>query len=150
MLNDKQREMVRDYFRGNPDATPQDIERLLGFEMDLATTIETGLLKIETADGGGGSETGTVSGGMEIKFSMTGSDDTHNLTCSIAMKQMQLSKQDVETKLRAYVLKKVMLALREEFSGILQDGDKMQLMIQNAEAEIGKEFRAFAGKEGAK
>lgn len=152
MLNDKQRETVRDYFKRNPDATPQDIERLLGFKMDMATVIETGLLKIETADcdGGSGSGTGNASGKMEIEFSMSGNDDTHDLTCMIAVKQVQSSKQDVATKLRAYVLKKVMLALRDEFSGILENGDKMRLMIQNAEAEIGKEFRAFAEKEGVK
>ena len=150
MLNDKQRETVRDYFRSNPNAKPQDIERLLGFKMDFLTTLETGLLKSEVIAKGGGSETGTASGKMEIEFSMSGNDDTHNLTCMIAVKQVQSSKQDVETKLRAYVLKKVMLALREEFSGILENGDKMRLMIQNAEAEIGKEYRAFVGKEGAK
>jgi len=125
MLNDRQRETVRDYFKRNPDATPQDIERLLGFKMDNA------------------------SGKMEIEFSMTGDDDTHNLTCMIAVKQVQASKQDVATMLRAYVLKKVMLALREEFSGILQDGDKMLSMVRNAEQEIKKEYRAFVGKEGA-
>lgn len=145
MLNDRQRETVRDYFKRNPDATPQDIERLLGFKMDMMTVIETGLLKIETADGDGGSGSGT--GKMEIEFSMTGNDDTHNLTCMIAVKQVQTSKQDVATKLRAYVLKKVMLALREEFSGILQDGDKMLSMVRNAEQEIKKEYRAFVGKE---
>lgn len=149
MLNDEQRETVRDYFKRNPDAKPQDIERLLGFKMDMMTVLETALLKIETADGDGGSnpETGTVSGKMEIEFSMSGNDDTHNLTCMIAVKQVQLSKQDVATKLRAYVLKKVMLALREEFSGILQDGDKMRSMVRNAEQEIKKEYRAFVGKE---
>ena len=148
MLNDKQRETVRDYFRSNPNAKPQDIERLLGFKMDFLTTLETGLLKSEVIAKGGGSETGTVSGKMEIEFSMSGNDDTHDLTCMIAVKQVQLSKQDVATKLRAYTLKKVMLALRNEFSGILENGDKMRLMMQNAEAEIGKEIRAFAGKEG--
>lgn len=148
MLNDKQRETVRDYFRSNPNAKPQDIERLLGFKMDFLTTLETGLLKSDVIAKGGGSETRTASGKMEIEFSMTGDDDTPNLTCMIAVKQVQLSKQDVETKLRAYVLKKVMLALRDEFSGILENGDKIRLMIQNAEAEIGKEIRAFAGREG--
>lgn len=149
MLNDKQRETVRDYFKRNPDATPQDIERLLGFKMDMATVIETGLLKMETADGDGGSGswTGNASGKMEIEFSMSGNDDTHNLTCRITVKQVQSSKQDVETKLRAYVLKKVMLALREEFSGILQDGDKMLSIVMNARQEIEKECRAFVGKE---
>lgn len=147
MLNDKQRETVRDYFKRNPDATPQDIDRLLGFKMDFLTTLETGLLKSEVIAKGGGSETGTASGKMEIEFSMSGNDDTHNLTCRIAVKQVQSSKQDVETKLRAYVLKKVMLALREEFSGILQDGDKMLSMVRNAQQEIGKEYRAFVGKE---
>ena len=147
MLNDKQRETVRDYFRSNPNATPQDIERLLGFKMDFLTTLETGLLKSEVVVKGGGSETGTASGKMEIEFSMSGNDDTHNLTCMIAVKQVQSSKQDVETKLRAYVLKKVMLALREEFSGILQDGDKMLSMVRNVEQEIKKEYRAFVGKE---
>ena len=150
MLNDKQRETVRDYFRSNPNAKPQDIERLLGFKMDFLTTLETGLLRSEVIAKGGGSETGTVSGKMEIEFSMSGNDDTHDLTCMIAVKQVQSSKQDVATKLRAYTLKKVMLALRDEFSGILENGDKMRLMMQNAEAKIGKEFRAFAGKEGAK
>lgn len=149
MLNDRQRETVRDYFKRNPDATPQDIERLLGFKMDMATVIETGLLKIETADGDGGSGSGTgnASGKMEIEFSMTGDNDTHNLTCMIAVKQVQTSKQDVATKLRAYVLKKVMLALRKEFSGILQDGDKMLSMVRNVKQEIKKEYRAFVGKE---
>ena len=150
MLNDKQRETVRDYFRSNPNAKSQDIERLLGFKMDFLTTIETGLLRSEVIAKDGGSETGTVSGKMEIEFSMSGNDDTHNLTCMIAVKQVQASKQDVATKLRAYVLKKVMLALREDFSGILQDGDKIRLMIQNAEEEIKKEYRAFVEKEGAK
>ena len=42
-----------------------------------------------------------------------------------------------------------MLALRKEFSGILQDGDKMLSMVRNAEQEIKKEYRAFVGKEGA-
>ena len=149
MLNDKQRETVRDYFRSNPNAKPQDIERLLGFKMDMMTVIETGLLKIEASgdDKASASDAGTVSGKMEIEFSMTGNDDTHNLTCMIAVKQMQLSKQDAATKLCAYVLKKVMLALREEFSGILQDGDKMLSMVRNAEQEIKKEYRAFVGKE---
>ena len=145
MLNDKQRETVRDYFRSNPNAKPQDIERLLGFKMDFLTTLRSEVIAKD-----GGSETGTVSGKMEIEFSMSGNDDTHNLTCMIAMKQMELSKQDVLTKLRAYVLKKVMLALHEDFSGILQDGDKIRLMIQNAEEEIKKEYRAFVEKEGAK
>jgi len=149
MLNDKQRETVKDYFKSNPKATPQDIEKLLGFKMDIMTVIETGLLKIEASgdDEASASDAGTVSGKMEIEFSMTGNDDTHNLTCMIAVKQMQLSKQDVATKLRAYVLKKVMLALREEFSGILQDGDKMLSMVRNAEQEIKKKYRAFIGKE---
>ena len=149
MLNDKQRETVKDYFKSNPKATPQDIEKLLGFKMDMMTVIETGLLKIEASgdDKASASDAGTVSGKMEIEFSMTGNDDTHNLTCMIAVKQMQLSKQDVATKLRAYVLKKVMLALREEFSGILQDGDKMLSMVRNAEQEIKKEYRSFVGKE---
>ncbi len=147
MLNDKQRETVRDYFRSNPNAKPQDIERLLGFKMDFLTTLETGLLRSEVIVKGGGSETGTASGKMEIEFSMTGNDDTRNLTCMIAVKQVQASKQDVATKLRAYVLKKVMLALREEFSGILQDGDKMLSMVRNVEQEIKKEYRAFVGKE---
>ena len=149
MLNDKQRETVKDYFKSNPKATPQDIEKLLGFKMDMMTVIETGLLKIEASgnDEASASDAGTVSGKMEIEFSMTGNDDTHNLTCMIAVKQMQLSKQDVATKLRAYVLKKVMLALREEFSGIIQDGDKMLSMVRNAEQEIKKEYRAFVGKE---
>ena len=149
MLNDKQRETVKDYFKSNPKATPQDIEKLLGFKMDMMTVIETGLLKIEASgdDKASASDAGTVSGKMEIEFSMTGNDDTHNLTCMIAVKQTQLSKQDVATKLRAYVLKKVMLALREEFSGILQDGDKMLSMVRNAEQEIKKEYRAFVGKE---
>ena len=149
MLNDKQRETVKDYFKSNPKATPQDIEKLLGFKMDIMTVIDTGLLKIEASgdDKASASDAGTVSGKMEIEFSMTGNDDTHNLTCMIAVKQMQLSKQDVATKLRAYVLKKVMLALREEFSGILQDGDKMLSMVRNAEQEIKKEYRAFVGKE---
>ena len=149
MLNDKQRETVKDYFKSNPKATPQDIEKLLGFKMDIMTVMETGLLKIEASgdDKASASDAGTVSGKMEIEFSMTGNDDTHNLTCMIAVKQMQLSKQDVATKLRAYVLKKVMLALREEFSGILQDGDKMLSMVRNAEQEIKKEYRAFVGKE---
>ena len=152
MLNDKQRETVKDYFKSNPKATPQDIEKLLGFKMDMMTVIETGLLKIEASgnDEASASDAGTVSGKMEIEFSMTGNDDTHNLTCMIAVKQVQLSKQDVATKLRAYVLKKVMLALREEFSGILQDGDKMLSMMKNAEREIKEEYRAFVGKEGAK
>lgn len=150
MLNDKQRETVKDYFKSNPKATPQDIEKLLGFKMDIMTVIETGPLKIEASgdDEASASDAGTVSGKMEIEFSMTGNDDTHNLTCMIAVKQMQLSKQDVATKLRAYVLKKVMPALREEFSGILQDGDKMLSMVRNAEQEIKKEYRAFVGKEG--
>ena len=149
MLNDKQRETVKDYFKSNPQATPQDIEKLLGFKMDMMTVIETGLLKIKASgdDKASASDAGTVSGKMEIEFSMTGNDDTHNLTCMIAVKQMQLSKQDVATKLRAYVLKKVMLALREEFSGIIQDGDKMRSMVRNAEQEIKKEYRAFVGKE---
>ena len=147
MLNDKQRETVRDYFKRNPDATPQDIERLLGFKMDFLTTLETGLLKSEVIAKGGGSETGTASGKMEIEFSMSGNDDTHNLTCRIAVKQVQSSKQDVATKLRAYILKKVMLALSEEFSGILHDGDKMLSMVRNAQQEIEKEYRAFVGKE---
>lgn len=150
MLNDKQRETVRDYFKSNPKATPQDIEKLLGFKMDAATVLETGLLMIEATRKDIDFEAGNVSGKMEIEFSMTGNDDTHNLTCMIAVKQMQLSKQDVATKLRAYVLKKVMLALREEFSGILQDGDKMLSMMKNAEREIKEEYRAFVGKEGAK
>ncbi len=150
MLNDKQRETVKDYFKSNPKATPQDIEKLLGFKMDIMTVIETGLLKIEASgdDEASASDAGTMSGKMEIEFSMTGNDGTHDLTCMIAVKQMQLSKQDVATKLRAYVLKKVMLALREEFSGILQDGDKMLSMVRNAEQEIKKEYRAFVGKEG--
>ena len=147
MLNDKQRETVRDYFRSNPNAKPQDIERLLGFKMDFLTTLETGLLKSEVIAKGGGSETGTASGKMEIEFSMSCNDDTHNLTCRIAVKQVQSSKQDVATKLRAYVMKKVMLALSEEFSGILQDGDKMLSMVRNAQQEIEKEYRAFVGKE---
>ena len=150
MLNDKQRETVRDYFRRNPNAKPQDIERLLGFKMDSLTILETALLKSEVIAKGGGSEIGTASGKMEIEFSMSGNDDTHDLTCMIAVKLVQLSEQDVATKLRAYVLKKVMLAFRDEFSGILGNGDKMRLMIQNAEAEIGKEIRAFAEKEGVK
>jgi len=149
MLNDKQRETVKDYFKSNPNAKPQDIERLLGFKMDFLTTLETGILKAEVIAKDGDSETGTVSGKMEIDFSMTGNDDTHDLTCMIAVKQVQSSKQDVVTKLRAYVLKKVMLSLREDISGILQDGDKMHLKVKNAEAEIAKEYRAFVGKEGA-
>ena len=44
MLNDKQRETVKDYFKTNPKATPQDIEKLLGFKMDMMTVITiTGL-----------------------------------------------------------------------------------------------------------
>lgn len=50
MLNDEQRKMVKDLFKRNPEATPQDIERVLGFKMDMATVIETGMLKIEAED----------------------------------------------------------------------------------------------------
>lgn len=150
MLNDRQRETVRDYFKRNPDATPQDIERLLGFKMDMATVIETGLLKIETADGDGGSGSGTgnASGKMEIEFRMAGDDHTNDFTCAITVKQVIPSKKDVATMLRAYLLKKVILALREEFSRILQDADKMRRIVKDAEDEIKKEYSAFVEKEG--
>ena len=42
MLNDKQRETVKDYFKRNPKATPQDIEKLLGFKMDMMTASRRG------------------------------------------------------------------------------------------------------------
>ena len=150
MLNDKQRETVRDYFKRFPNATPQDIEMLLGFKMDIATTIETGLLKIEVADEDGSSkrENGTASGKMEVDFRMAGDDHTNDFTCAITVKQVIPSKKDVATILRAYVLKKVILALREEFSRILQDADKMRRIVKDAEDEIKKENSAFVEKEG--
>lgn len=149
MLNDKQRETVRDYFRSNPNAKPQDIEKLLGFKMDAATVLETALLMIEATRKDRDFEAGVASGEIKVEFSMSDNDDTYDLTCRIAVKQVQSSKQDVETKLRAHILKKVMLALREELVGILENGDKMRLMIQNAEEELKKEWRTFLGKEGA-
>lgn len=151
MLNDKQREMVKDYFKGNPKATPKDIEQLLGFKMDMATVIETGLLKIETADGdgGSGSEVGVASGEIKVEFSMSSKDGMDDLKCAVTVGSMQMSKQNIETKLCAYILKKVMLAVREKLVGILQDGDKMLSMKKNAEEELKKEWRTFLGKEGA-
>lgn len=146
MLNDKQRETVRDYFRRNPNAKPQDIERLLGFKMDMATVIETGLLKIETEDED--TDTDAVTGRLEVDFSMTGTDEQHNLTCAIRAKQVHAPKRDVATMLRGIVLKKLIGMFREELSRLLQDGDRVAQMVHEAENEIKREYRAFTQKEG--
>lgn len=144
MLNDKQRETVRDYFKRNPDATPQDIERLLGFKMDMATVIETGLLKIETKDED--TDTDAVTGRLEVDFSMTGTDKQRYLDCAICVKQVHAPKRDVATLLRGLVLKKLIGMFREELSRLLQDGDRVAQMVHEEENE--REYRAFTQKEG--
>lgn len=146
MLNDKQRETVRDYFKRNPEATPQDVERVLGFKMDMATVIETGLLKIKAKDED--TDTDAVTGRLEVDFSMTGTDGQHNLACAIRAKQVHTPKRDVATLLRGYVLKKVIGMIREELSRLLQDGDRVAQMVHEAENEIEREYRAFTQKEG--
>ncbi len=145
MLNDKQRETVKDYFRCKPDATPQDIEGLLGFKMDMATMIETGLLKIEAQDN---TDTDAVSGRLEVDFCLTGTDSQHNLTCALAVKQIHTPNRDVATLLRGYVLKKVVNMFREELSRLLKDGDRVAQMVHEAENEIKKEYHDFVRKEG--
>lgn len=146
MLNDEQRKMVKGHFRRNPEATPQDIERVLGFKMDMATFIETGLLKIETKDED--TDTDAVTGRLEVDFSMTGTDEQHDLTCAIRVKQVHTPKRDVATLLRGCVLKKLIGMFREELSRLLQDGDRVAQMVHEAENEIKREYRACTQKEG--
>ena len=146
MLNDEQRKMVKDHFKRNPEATPQDIERVLGFKMDMATVLETGLLKIEAE--GEDTDTDAVTGRLEVDFSMTGTDNQHNLTCALCVKNVHTPKRDVPTLLRGYVLRKVIGMFREELSRLLQDGDRVAQMVHEAEIEIKKEFRDFTAKEG--
>lgn len=146
MLNDEQRKMVKGHFRRNPEATPQDIERVLGFKMDMATFIETGLLKIEAEDED--TDTDAVTGRLEVDFSMTGTDEQHDLTCAIRVKQVHTPKRDVATLLRGCVLKKLIGMFREELSRLLRDGDRVAQMVHEAENEIKREYRAFTQKEG--
>ena len=146
MLNDEQRKMVKDHFKRNPEATPQDIERVLGFKMDMATFIETGLLKIEAEDED--TDTDAVTGRLEVDFSMTGTDEQHDHTCAIRVKQVHTPKRDVATLLRGCVLKKLIGMFREELSRLLRDGDRVAQMVHEAENEIKREYRAFTQKEG--
>lgn len=146
MLNDEQRKMVKGHFKRNPEATPQDIERVLGFKMDIKTVIETGLLKIEAKDED--TDTDAVTGRLEVDFSMTGTDEQHDLTCAIRVKQVHTPKRDVATMLRGCVLKKVIGMFREELSRLLKDGDRVAQMVYEAENEIKREYRIFTQKEG--
>lgn len=146
MLNDEQRKMVKGHFKRNPEATPQDIERVLGFKMDMATVIETGLLKIEAEDED--TDTDAVTGRLEVDFSMTGTDKQHDLSCAIRVRKVQASKQDVATVLRGCVLKKVIGMFREEISRLFRDGDRVAKMVHEAENEIEREYRTFTQKEG--
>lgn len=146
MLNDEQRKMVKGLFKRNPEATPQDVERVLGFKMDMATVIETGLLKIEAKNED--TDTDAVTGRLEVDFSMTGTDEQHNLSCAIRVKQVHTPKCDVATLLRGLVLKKVIGMFREELSRILKDGDRVAQMVHEADNEVEREYRAFMQKEG--
>lgn len=146
MLNDEQRKMVKDHFKRNPEATPQDIERVLGFKMDMATFIETWLLKIEAEDED--TDTDAVTGRLEVDFRMTGTDEQHNLSCAICAKQVHTPKRDVATLLRGCVLKTLIGMFREELSRLLKDGDRVAQMVHEAENEIKREYRAFTQKEG--
>lgn len=146
MLNDEQRKMVKDHFKRNPEATPRDIERVLGFKMDMKTVIETWLLKIEAEDED--TDTDAVTGRLEVDFSMTGTDGQHDLSCAIRAKQVHTPKRDVATLLRGCVLKKLIGMFREELSRLLQDGDRVAQMVHEAENEIEREYRAFTQKEG--
>lgn len=153
MLNDEQRKMVKGHFKRNPEATPQDIERVLGFKMDMATVIETGLLKIEAGllkieAEDEDTDTDAVTGRLEVDFSMTGTDEQHNLACAIRVKQLHTPKRDVATLLRGLVLKKLIGMFREELSRILRDDDRVAQMVHEAENEIKREYRAFTQKEG--
>lgn len=146
MLNDEQRKMVKGLFKRNPEATPQDIERVLGFKMDMATVIETGLLKIEAKDED--TDTDAVTGRLEVDFSMTGTDKQHDLACTIRVKQVHAPKRDVATLLRGLVLKKLIGMFREELSRLLKDGDRVAQMVHEADNEVEREYRAFTQKEG--
>lgn len=146
MLNDEQRKMVKGLFKRNPEAMPQDVERVLGFKMDMATVIETGLLKIEAKNED--TDTDAVTGRLEVDFSMTGTDEQHNLSCAIRVKQVHTPKCDVATLLRGFVLKKVIGMFREELSRILKDGDRVAQMVHEADNEVEREYRAFMQKEG--
>lgn len=146
MLNDEQRKMVKDHFKRNPEATPQDIERVLGFKMDMATVIETGLLKIEAKDED--TDTDAVTGRLEVDFSMTGTDKKHDLACTIRVKQVHAPKRDVATLLRGLVLKKLIGMFSEEISRLLKDDDRVVQMVHEADNEVGREYRAFTQKEG--
>lgn len=149
MLNDEQRKMVKDHFKRNPEATPQDIERVLGFKMDMATVIETGLLKLEAEDED--TDTDAVTGRLEVDFSMTGTDEQYDLDldCAIRVKQVHTPKRDdVSTMLRGCVLKKVIGMFNEELSRLLQDGDRVAKIVHEAENEIKREYRTFKQKEG--
>lgn len=146
MLNDEQRKMVKGLFKRNPEATPQDVERVLGFKMDMATVIEIGLLKIEAEDED--TDTDAVTGRLEVDFSMTGTDEQHNLACAIRVKQVHTPKRDVATLLRGLVLKKVIGMFREELSRLLQDGDRVAQMVHEADNEVEREYRALTQKEG--
>lgn len=146
MLNDEQRKMVKGLFKRNPEATPQDVERVLGFKMDMATVIETWLLKIKAEDED--TDTDAVTGRLEVDFSMTGTDKQHDLTCAIRVKQVNTPKRDVATLLRGCVLKKVIGMCREEISRLLRDGDRVAKMVHEAENEIEREYRTFTQKEG--
>lgn len=146
MLNDEQRKMVKGLFKRNPEATPQDVERVLGFKMDMATVIETGLLKIEAKDED--TDTDAVTGRLEVDFSMTGTDGQHNLACAIRVKQVLAPKRDVATLLRGCVLKKSIGMFHEELSRILRDDDRVAQMVHEADNEVEREYRAFKQKEG--
>lgn len=146
MLNDEQRKMVKDHFKRNPEATPQDIERVLGFKIDMATVIETGLLKIEAKNED--TDTDAVTGRLEVDFSMTGTDEQYDLTCAIRAKQVHTPKRDVATLLRGLVLKKVIGMFREELSRLFKDGDMVAQMVHEAENEIKREHCTLTQKEG--
>nr|DAE45055.1 MAG TPA: hypothetical protein [Caudoviricetes sp.] len=138
--------MVKGHFKRNPEATPQDIERVLGFKMDMATVIETWLLKIKAEDED--TDTDAVTGRLEVDFSMTGTDEQHDLTCAIRVKQVHTPKRDVATLLRGCVLKKLIGMFREELSRLLKDGDRVAQMVHEADNEIEREYRTFKQKEG--
>lgn len=147
MLNDEQRKMVKGLFKRNPEATQQDVERVLGFKMDMATVIEAGLLKIEAEDED--TDTDAVTGLLEVDFSMTGTDGQHDLlACAIRVKQVHTPKRDVATLLRGCVLKKLIDMFREELSRLLQDGDRVAQIVHEAENEIKREYCTFTQKEG--
>lgn len=95
-----------------------------------------------------GTDTDAVTGRLEVDFSMTGTDEQHDLSCAIRVTQVHAPKRDVATLLRGCVLKKLIGMFSEEISRLLKDDDRVVQMVHEADNEVERECRAFTQKEG--